>query len=103
MQLARPTGDSLKKPFSDVGEAPNCSPSSFRVVDVDPRPHEAVSVKEWLVQSVASRLLRMGPSPFHENLGRPLVSELIVDALSLVVVMCPFGMLLVERVYGSVF
>ena len=52
MQLARPTGDSLKKPFSDVGEAPNCSPSSFRVVDVDPRPHEAESVKEWLVHSV---------------------------------------------------
>ena len=51
MQLARPTGDSLKKPFSD-GEAPNCSPSSFWVVDVDPRPHEAESVKEWLVQSV---------------------------------------------------
>ena len=45
----------------------------------------------------------MGPSLFHENLGRPLVSGLIVDALSLIVVMCPFGMLLVDRVYGSVF
>ena len=54
MQLARPTGDSLKKPFSDVGEAMNCSPSSFCVVDVDPRPHEAESVKEWLVQSVVT-------------------------------------------------
>ena len=46
----------------------------------------------------------MGPSPFHENLGRPLlVSGLIVDVLLLVVVMCLFGMRLVDRVYGSVF
>lgn len=32
-----------------------------------------------------------------------MVSGLIVDALSLVVAMCSFSMLLVDRVYGSVF
>ena len=50
MQLMRPTGDSLKKPFSDVGEAPNCSPSSFRAVDADPRPHGAESSNKFLAK-----------------------------------------------------
>ena len=45
----------------------------------------------------------MDGSQLHGNLGGWLVSGLIVDALSLVVVTCPFGMRLVDRVYGLVF
>ena len=54
--------------------------------------------KEWLVQSVV-----MNGSEFHENLGGWLISGLIVDALSLLVAIYPFGMLLVDRRYESVF
>lgn len=45
----------------------------------------------------------MNGSEFHENLGGLLVSGLIVDALSLLVAMYPSGMLLVDRIYESVF
>ena len=56
-------------------------------------------VKEWLVQ-----LFVMNESEFHENLGECwLISELIVEVLSLLVFMYPFGMLLVDRIYESVF
>ena len=45
----------------------------------------------------------MNGSEFDENLGGWLVSGLIVDALSLLAAMYPFGMPLVDRRYESVF
>ena len=102
VNAARKT-DWLDKTVYPCREARHCFPRTFRTVNVGPRFDEAVRSSKLLAKGWSVQSALMNGSELHKNLGGRLVSGLIVDALSLLVAMYPFGMLLVDRIYESVF